>query len=256
MTTDPRGDPESPSCRPGRQIRTYYDRYWSDHGHGPEGGLAPTTREILESRVPPGTAIVDVGCGDGRAVGLWASERGCEYLGFDAAQTAVDKTRALGLRAERIEDASSLPLPDGSAPVATAIEVLEHLFDPLATAIELRRILSPDGLLIASVPNAAYWGRRVELGLFGRFNPYGHERSVSEPWIDPHIRFFTFGRLRSMLERAGFQHVEVRGGAHPVFSVRTRIEASGPYRLAMKRWPALLAPTLLAVASGDGQVPN
>lgn len=226
----------------------YYDQYWTDQGYGPEGDLAETTREVLERLVTAGTSIVDVGCGDGRAVGLWARDRGCDYLGLDVAETAVSKTRAHGLRAERIDDANALPLASGGTPVVTAIEVLEHLVDPLAASVEIRRVLAPGGWFIASVPNAAYWIRRVELGLLGRFNPYGHDASVSEPWIDPHVRFFTRATLRAMTERAGFTDVRVTAGAHPVFSVRTRVEALPLYRALMKAWPSMLAPALLVTA--------
>ena len=229
-------------------MKEYYDRYWTAEGYGPEGGLAPTTRDLLNALVPPGTSVVDLGCGDGRVVGLWAKDRECAYLGLDVADSAIEKTRALGLQAERIDDAGLLPLPDSGTAVVTCIEVLEHLFDPFAAAVEIRRVLAPGGILIASVPNAAYWVRRAELGLLGRFNPYGHDAAVEEPWIDPHVRFFTRGTLTSMLERAGFTSVEVRAGAHAVFSTRTRIESLPPWRAAMKVWPAMLAPALLVAA--------
>lgn len=228
--------------------RAYYEKYWSAEGFNPEGALAPETRLLLERLVPASTRIVDVGCGDGKGLGVWAQEHGCGYLGLDVSEAALERARERGLEVERIEDASHLPLADASVPLVTCLEVLEHLVDPLETAREIRRVLAPDGLLIASVPNAGYWVRRVELGLLGRFNPYGDSQSVEQPWRDPHLRFFTRGTLRAMLTHAGFRGVRIAAESHPPFSIRTRVEGSAPYLALMRRWPSMLAPTLLASA--------
>jgi len=65
-------------------------------------------------------------------------------------------------------------------------------------------------VLVVSVPNIAYWQRRVE-HCAGIWNPYGDDKSIIEPWRDPHIRFFTARALRDMLEAVGFHEVEMFG---------------------------------------------
>lgn len=228
--------------------REFYEQYWSSEGFSPKGELASETRRLLERLVPPTARVVDVGCGDGGGLGAWAQARGCDYLGFDVAEAALSRARARGLNVQRIDDASVLPLASDSQGTVVCLEVFEHLVEPQTAALEIRRILDPGGLLIASVPNAAYWVRRVELGLLGRFDPYGDCDSVQKPWRDPHLRFFTRDTLRAMLVEAGFRHVQVHGESHQIFSLRTRIEASSAYRRLMQRWPTMLAPTLLVVA--------
>jgi SAM-dependent methyltransferase len=228
--------------------RDYYEAYWSAEGFNPEGGLGPETRSLLAGVLPKGSRIVDVGCGDGGGLGRWARKRGFEYLGLDISEAALAKARELGLTVERIEDAASLPLRDGEAGAVTCLEVLEHLLNPMDAVLEIKRVLAPGGVLVATVPNAAYWVRRVELGILGRFNPYGDARSKDEPWRDPHVRFFTRRTLVGMMRMAGFEDVSVSAESHPVFSLRTRIESSRPYRVLMRRLPALLAPTLLVMA--------
>lgn len=229
-------------------VRDYYEQYWSEEGFHPQGELAPETRRLLDRVVPDRAPVVDVGCGDGGGVGQWALERGSGFLGLDVAEAALARARMRGLRVQRIEDAGRLPLADSSVSVITCLEVFEHLLMPLDAAREIRRVLSPDGLLIASVPNIAYWIRRVELTAFGRFNPYGDSRSIAEPWRDPHVRFFTRHALREMLKLAGFDSVNVMAESHQPFSLRTRLEGSAAYLMLMRRWPSVLAPTLLVVA--------
>lgn len=232
--------------------REYYEGYWSEEGFSPVGELAPETRRLLDRVVSPSDRIADVGCGDGGGLGAWAQAHGNPYVGFDVAEGALQKARATGLEAQLIEDASSLPLETGTVDVVACIEVLEHVFEPHRAVEEFRRVLVPGGTLIASVPNIAYWVRRVELGLFGRFNPYGDAESVERPWRDPHIRFFTRGTIRHMLRSSGFTEIRVMAESHQPFSLRTRVEGSRPYLALMRIWPSFLAPTLLVMARAPG----
>jgi len=229
-------------------VRDYYEGYWSAGGFSPAGELAPETRRLLDRRVSPTARLADVGCGDGGGLGSWAKHRGISYAGFDVAEGALAKARDYGLDVALIEDAARLPLGDGEVDVVTCIEVLEHLFEPDKAVLEFRRVLAPGGLLVASVPNIAYWVRRVELGVLGRFNPFGDEESLARPWRDPHIRFFTRRSIREMLRLAGYVNIQVMAESHQPSTLRTRIESSAPYLTVMRRWPSFLSPTLLVAA--------
>jgi SAM-dependent methyltransferase len=229
----------------------YYEKYWSAEGFNPEGGLGPETRRTLAALLRTGRRIVDVGCGDGAGLGRWCQMHGVDYLGLDVSTTALEKARHIGLATEKIEDAADLPMPSSSEVAVACFEVFEHLVNPADAAVEIHRVLEPEGVLIATVPNAAYWVRRVELGILGRFNPYGDAMSREAPWRDPHVRFFTRTSIASMLRACGFDSVTVRAESHPVFSLRTRIEGSAPYLIGMRRLPGLLAPTLLVVAQRE-----
>lgn len=226
----------------------YYERYWSVQGFNPCGELAPETRRLLQRRIVSGMEVADVGCGDGGGFGVWARDAGVSYTGFDVSEHALDRARAHGLTVTKIDDASALPLESSSVDAVVCLEVLEHLLAPHDAVAEFARVIRPGGILVASVPNIAYWVRRIELGLAGRFNPYGDHISVSEPWRDPHIRFFTKGSIKALLRRTGFFDVSVAGESHQPFSLRTRIEGSAWYLPLMRAWPAMLAPTLLVTA--------
>jgi len=237
-------------------IDSYYENYWSAKGFNPKGQIWSELEKLYEQNVAPGSRCLDLGCGDGRTSGLWLKNHGCDYLGADISENAIQAARSLGLEAARIEDVTRLPFPDASFDAAVCIEVLEHLFEPQLAVTEVLRVLRPGGILIATVPNIAYWRWRLDLALLGRWNPLGDTLAVKEPWRDPHIRFFNPKTLREMLKSAGFNPVEVRGhagqflGDLPWVGRRFRgvVGASPPYRAMEQLVPSLFAYRLHAVA--------
>jgi SAM-dependent methyltransferase len=192
-------------------VKPYYDTYWSESGFNPGADLTPSLRDLLETHVRPGVRCLDVGCGDGSTAGPWLVRRGCSYVGVDVSETAVQQAAALGFDARVVDDAAALPFEDGAFDAALAVEVLEHLFAPQQAVAEILRVLRPGGVLVVTVPNVAYWRRRLDLAVLGRWNPFGDDLSVEQPWRDPHIRFFNPSSLRRMLLAAGFQQVIVKG---------------------------------------------
>src|SRR5947209_1142575 len=106
------------------EIKDYYDSYWLPAGYGyshsgPDSGLLP----FLQSNVTKTSRCLDLGCGNGRANGLWLKEHASSYEGADISENAVSEARALGLDARVIEDVASLPWPDSSFDVAICTEV-------------------------------------------------------------------------------------------------------------------------------------
>lgn len=235
--------------------RDYYDAYWSPASAYLGGLLTQQLSRELENQVGEETRLLDFGCGDGKLIGRWLSRRAGSYLGLDISETAVSKAIEHGLEARRIDSETELGVSPDSFDVALAVEVLEHLFAPHEAVRELRRALAPGGILMATVPNVAYWRRRLGLGLAGRWNPAGDALSVQHPWRDPHIRFFTAATLKRMLEEAGFGEVTVSGhggallGDLPLLSRLARRRGSSLYRRLESASPSILGARLLAVAS-------
>ena len=243
-----------PVSRPGdSEITKYYEEYWSAKGYRPAGHQMDSSLAAVFARhLPTSGTCIDVGCGDGALAGQWLARKGFDYQGVDVSANAISEARAAGLRADVIEDASVLPFPADTFDAAICVEVLEHLFLPLAALEEMLRILKPGGVLIVTTPNVAYWRRRLDLALLGRWNPFGDNLSVQEPWRDPHIRFFSPGSLRRCLARAGFTDLEI--GAHEgtfladVPWIRHRIKGpSHQYRFLRSRVPSLLGNRLYGV---------
>ena len=103
-------------------------------------------------RVPwkGGERVVDVGCGNGRYLQL-ARERGASsVVGCDLAAgmlAGIDRAAAGPLLVQA--DAQSLPLATGAVDVALAMHMLYHVPSVAAAARELRRVVRPDGTLLA-----------------------------------------------------------------------------------------------------------
>ena len=194
------------------EVTEYYEAYWSDEGFNPANRSLPAPlRTLFEETVESQARCVDVGCGDGTTTGHWLSRHAAEYVGVDVSANAVEAAQARGFQAQQVDDSSTLPFEDASFDVATCIEVLEHVFEPHSTVREIHRVLKPGGVLIATVPNVAYWRRRLDMAVLGRWNPLGDDLSTKAPWRDPHIRFFTVRTLKRMLGDAGFEPVAVGG---------------------------------------------
>lgn len=94
--------------------------------------------------------LCDVGCGRG---GLWpvVARRFSRCIGIDAVRyeglPADVEFRAADL------DTGALPLDDGIADVAVAVETIEHLENPRAFVRELARVTRPGGLVVVTTPN-------------------------------------------------------------------------------------------------------
>jgi ubiquinone/menaquinone biosynthesis C-methylase UbiE len=104
----------------------------------------------------PGQSLLDAGCGPGTITAdLALLVAPGEVVGMDAADEVVaqarEHARELGLPNLRFEvgDLFALRYPDASFDVVHLHQVLQHLADPVAALVELRRVLSPDGLLAA-----------------------------------------------------------------------------------------------------------
>ena len=125
---------------------------WAD---GAELVYGPLARALL-ARAPEldGRLVLDVGAGTG-AVSRGLLAAGAHAIAVDAswsmlAHEAPRRPPAL------VGDISRLPLVDGAVDGAAAAFVLNHVSDPVAALIEMRRVVRPGGFIVASVFSNAY----------------------------------------------------------------------------------------------------
>ncbi|MFK0112133.1 methyltransferase domain-containing protein [Streptomyces sp. NPDC091217] len=96
----------------------------------------------------PGTSVVDVGCGAGRAVAELA-ERGAEPVGVDPDERMITVARSRWPRADlRVAGAYELPLADASMTGYRADKVFHELAEPPRALAEARRVLAPGGRIV------------------------------------------------------------------------------------------------------------
>jgi len=103
--------------------------------------------------------IFEPGCGEGllgAALERVAAERGTElaYTGADLSPAGLELAREAVTGELRVGDAADVAtaLPAGSQHVVVAKNLLHHLPDPTAFLREVRRILTPNGTVIAFEP--------------------------------------------------------------------------------------------------------
>jgi SAM-dependent methyltransferase len=133
------------------------------------------------------TRWIDFGCGNGGLVRHVRAAAGCQIVGFEEGWVA-GHARGFGIP---ILNESELAAHAGTCDVVTAIEVIEHVEDPVAVLRRIRALLKPGGLLFLTTGNAApYRDRFLEWG-------------YNVPEI--HISFFEPATLRTALEKAGFR---------------------------------------------------
>lgn len=96
----------------------------------------------------PGQAVVDVGCGPGRAVAELA-ERGARPVGVDVNEQMLAAARQRWpARDFRLAGADDLPLADGSVAGYRADKVFHELADPDRALAEAKRVLAVGGRIV------------------------------------------------------------------------------------------------------------
>jgi SAM-dependent methyltransferase len=121
----------------------------------------------------------------------------------------------------------------GGFSLVTCLQTIEHLPEPLAVCEEAGRLLKPGGALLVVCHDRRAWSARV----LGRRSPiYDIE----------HLQLFDRATLRALLERSGFERIEVHGlvNRYPL-----------GYWLRLARAPAALVRMLGRVASLPLAVP-
>jgi len=175
--------------------------------------------------------VLDIGAGDGFFLGLLKSKKGIGGgIGVDLSSVAAEKAAKKGLDV-RVADLerSALPFQDASFATVVMLDVLEHFFHPEQVLAEASRTSSSD--LVISVPNFSSLPARLQT-LLGRVPENNTPRKG-------HVYWFTWNKLRKMLDTAGFEIVDTRFNSN--FG---RI----PFVGGVFRWLAARRPSLFALS--------
>lgn len=150
----------------------------------------------LAERLPPGSRGVDLGAGD--ALLTHSLSARLHVLAVDLLPVAFGRSVQ--------GDANRLPFAAGSLDFVVAGELLEHMETPLATVVEIERVLRPGGWFLGSVPNSGqFWDL---LAMLRGWAPYQVYRKLVTPAYE-HQSFFTAKALRALLTLAGLDCIEI-----------------------------------------------
>jgi len=149
--------------------------------------------------------VLDVGCATARLAGRLRSEKGCFIVGIEKDRCAAEIARdnCDQLIVGDIETLDTIPFPENFFDIIVFGDVLEHLHFPKIVLSRLRKYLSDDGYIIASIPNVANWRVRFQL-FFGRF-----EYTDGGLLDRNHVRFYTLKTARRLIEESGFNIVRI-----------------------------------------------
>ena len=206
--------------------------------------IEPCLRMLREEQARQGRrlAVLDVGCGEGTVSQLFL-RGGHQVYGVDLvpefAAAAIDK----GIEA-RTADVSREGLPFGAGEIDAiyAGALIEHLYDPEFFLRECRRVLKEGGIVILTTPNIASLTSRLRM-LLG-WGPKFYTSALS--WeFGGHVRIFTAGTLRQILQENGFRLEEMVSNL--VSFIPTR-HTRRPWSVTLGRWLPSLGEVLIVKA--------
>ena len=128
-------------------------------------------RYRFAQRFSAGKVVLDAASGSGYGSAM-LGENAEKVFGVDISEEAVDYASA-HYASPRVEfqtaDCMALPFPAATFDLVVAFEIIEHLAEPEAFLEELKRVLSPTGILLLSTPNRVYYTEER-----GEVNPFHH----------------------------------------------------------------------------------
>ena len=181
--------------------------------------------ELVASLVPPGSHVLDLGCGDGELLALLRDQRRCTGYGIEIADANVLACVQRGVNVIQLNLEEGLALfGDRSFDVVLQLDTLQHIH---RTEHMLRETARVGRIGIVSFPNFAHWPNRLRV-LGGRMPV---TRALPYQWYDtPNVRVATYADFEVLARRSGLAILDSFG-----------IDQGRPVR----RWPNLLASTAL-----------
>jgi len=138
---------------------------------------------------PPGARVLDIGTAGGAF--LEAAHRfGYDAYGLEPSIYLVEKGRERGLKIEQ-GTIDRHGFAAKSFDMICLWDVLEHVTDPRAALVEIRKLLKPEGVLLINYPDIGTWQAKLAGRRFW--------------WIlSVHVQHFSRATIREVCRRTGF----------------------------------------------------
>lgn len=141
--------------------------------------------------------ILDVGCGDGRFISLFASDKKWNAYGIEPNPGGSDISKRRSKAVILNMELSECRFPEADFDVITMWHVLEHVYEPNWLLLDIKRILKEDGIFIVAVPNTNGIGFRL----------------VKRNWFHldapRHIYHYNPRTIKKILDKNGFSILKI-----------------------------------------------
>jgi len=171
--------------------------------------------ESIARLVPPGSRVLDLGCGDGALIAHLQATRSCTGYGveIDDAKVLACIKRGVSVLQLNLEDGLTM-FEDDAFDVVLQIDTLQHLRN---TETMLRETARVGRIGVVAFPNFAHWPNRLAV-LQGRMPV---TRRLPYQWYDtPNIRVGTHADFEVLARSCGLTIVD-SFGLHQGREVRT-----------------------------------
>jgi methionine biosynthesis protein MetW len=190
---------------------------------------------LIASLVPPGSRVLDLGCGDGSLMAHLRDERGCTVRGVELDHADIAAALGQGLSVVEADlDEGLGGYSDRSFDVVVLSQTLQVVRKP---AFVVREMLRVGERAIVSFPNFGHWKVRGYLAWRGRMPV---SRSIPYTWFDtPNIHHTTIRDFRDFVAANG-------GRIEREVALVTEAWHRRDIR-SVRFWPNLMADTAVAV---------
>ena len=156
------------------------------------------TMQAIAQLVPPGSRVLDLGCGDGALLAHLQKTRGCSGYGVEIDEANVLACVQRGVIQFNLDEGLAL-FGDSSFDVVLQIDTLQHLRN---AEVMLRETVRVGRVGIVAFPNFAHWPNRLSI-LKGRMPV---TRRLPYQWYDtPNIRVGTHADLAELALGSGLK---------------------------------------------------
>jgi len=166
--------------------------------------------EIIAELVPPGSRVLDLGCGNGELLAHLRDARQCTGYGIEIADANVLACTQRGVNVIQLNLEEGLALfEDQSFDVVLQLDTLQHLRN---TEKMLRETARVGRIGIVSFPNFAHWPNRLHV-VGGRMPV---TKVLPYQWYDtPNIRVGTYADFEVLARKDGLRILDsfgIQGG--------------------------------------------
>lgn len=174
----PDNSPDRPRNDPG-QYDDLVQHWWNPRGpFALLHAIAEARATLIPQASRPGAVLVDLACGGG-LLAPHLTHHGYHHVGLDITLSALRQAAEHGVQTVRA-DVLALPLPDHTADVVVAGEILEHVTDLPRAVAEACRILRPGGRLVIDTLADTPLARLLAVRIAERV-PRGAPKGIHDP---------------------------------------------------------------------------